>query len=153
MEGASRELPQNLEFLFNIDEHLTSCVRIDVYFSTKKVRSRYHSFCACDLSLYGFFGDTRYSGTRNESHLGCGGGVLVAVDVLAEVVRPHEAPGAQRALCTTHDYIRPCPRAHRQKKLNVSRDDNTLLTTEISAGDIFLQLSQIKIQRSLVSRL
>ena len=30
VEGASRESPQNLEFLFNIDENLTSCVRMDV---------------------------------------------------------------------------------------------------------------------------
>ena len=30
VEGASRESPQNLELLFNIDEHLTSCVRMGV---------------------------------------------------------------------------------------------------------------------------
>ena len=30
VEGASRESPQNLKLLFNIDEHLTSCVRMDV---------------------------------------------------------------------------------------------------------------------------
>ena len=28
--GASRELQQNLELLFNVDELLTSCVRMDV---------------------------------------------------------------------------------------------------------------------------
>ena len=30
VESASRELRQNLELLFNIDEHLPSCVRMDV---------------------------------------------------------------------------------------------------------------------------
>ena len=29
VEGASRESPQNLDFFFNIDEHLTSCLRMD----------------------------------------------------------------------------------------------------------------------------
>ena len=28
-EGASRESSQNLEVLFNVNEHLTSCVRMD----------------------------------------------------------------------------------------------------------------------------
>ena len=30
VEGASRESPLNLELLFNVDEHSTSCVRMDV---------------------------------------------------------------------------------------------------------------------------
>ena len=30
VESASHELPQNLTFSFNIDKHLTSCVRMDV---------------------------------------------------------------------------------------------------------------------------
>ena len=30
MEGASRESSQNLELLFNVNEHVTSCVRMDV---------------------------------------------------------------------------------------------------------------------------
>ena len=55
MEGASRELPQNLEFLFNIDEHSTSCVRMDVVQYGESFKS-ISLFIARDSSLSGFFG-------------------------------------------------------------------------------------------------
>ena len=39
VEGASRESLQKLELLFNIDEHLTSCVRMDVVQYEKSLKS------------------------------------------------------------------------------------------------------------------
>ena len=37
VEGASRESPQNLEFLFNVDEHFYQAASEWTYFSMKKV--------------------------------------------------------------------------------------------------------------------
>ena len=67
VEGASRESPQNLEFLFNIDEHLTSCVRMDVlhYEESLKLIS---FFLRAWFKFVRFFLITRYKKKRHNQY-------------------------------------------------------------------------------------
>ena len=60
LEGASRVSSQNLELLFNIDEHLTSCVRMDVLQYEEGLKS-ISLFLRAWLKFVRFFWDTRYT--------------------------------------------------------------------------------------------